>query len=100
MNSIRKCILFLCFFIVAFFSFAQYKVTFVISKLPSYSSASEAIYLVGSFNNWNPKDEKFRLKPTSGKIGITIDLPRGMNEYKFTEGGWDQVESANEEFHT
>lgn len=72
---------------------AQYKVSFIISKLPAYQKVSEKIYLVGSFNNWNPHDEKFILHQNRGKYGITIDLPKGMYDYKFTEGGWNKVEA-------
>jgi predicted alpha/beta superfamily hydrolase len=75
--------------------FAQYKVTFVINKLPSYNQSSDKIYLVGSFNNWNPKDEKMVLGTIQNKPGITIVMGKGMFEYKFTEGGWERVESAN-----
>ena len=78
------------------FSFAQYKVTFLITGLPVYQKTSDTVYLVGSFNNWNPGDRKMQLKPMGDKIGITIELPRGMFEYKFTKGSWNQVETASE----
>lgn len=78
-----------------FISTAQYRISFVINRLPSYHLATENIYLAGSFNNWNPKDEKLVIKPAAGKYGITIELPKGMFEYKFTRGGWDKVESAD-----
>lgn len=100
MNFIRRYLLSLSFFVAAFVSVAQHKVTFVVSQLPAYTNAADAIYLVGNFNNWNPKDEKLRLQKISGKFGITIELPGGMNEYKFTRGGWDKVESADGGFPT
>lgn len=75
--------------------FAQYKVSFIITKLPSYNKPAAKIYLAGSFNNWNPKDKKLQLKSDGNKTGITISLPNGSFEYKFTEGGWDRVESLN-----
>jgi len=75
---------------------AQYKVQFYFKKLPSYHKKTDKVFLVGSFNNWNPKDERYSILVTNEKSGITIDLPRGMHEYKFTHGGWDAVESGNE----
>jgi predicted alpha/beta superfamily hydrolase len=76
--------------------YAQYKVSFIINKFPAYHSSSNAVYLVGSFNGWNPKEEKHRLTNN----GITIELKRGMTEYKFTRGSWDDVESGAEGFPT
>src|SRR5579875_3635698 len=80
--------------------FAQYKVTFVINQLPAYQKTNDKIYLVGNFNNWNPGNEKFVLKTVNGKESITIELPKGVYEYKFTEGSWDKVESGNNGFPT
>jgi predicted alpha/beta superfamily hydrolase len=79
---------------------AQYKVQFLVTRLPSYHKATDKIYLAGSFNNWNPKDENYLLIPTTDHSSITIELPRGVFEYKFTKGGWDKVESGNEGFPT
>src|SRR2546423_8182592 len=78
------------------FSFAQNKVTFLITGLPAYHKTSDTIYVAGSFNNWNPGDRRMQLKSSGDKIGITIELPRGMFEYKFTKGSWNQVETASE----
>lgn len=91
------CIAFLC---GCFFSFGQYKVSFVIVKLPSYQKSSDKIYLVGNFNNWNPRDEKLMLRQTNGRYGITIELPMGMYEYKLTQGSWDKVEAMDGGFPT
>lgn len=91
------CIAFLVSF---FFSFAQYQVSFIVKRLPSYNKLSDKIYLVGSFNNWNPKDEKLVMKKVQNTYGITIELAKGMYEYKFTEGGWDKAESGNNGFPT
>ena len=79
---------------------AQFRVRFEIDKLPAYHQTSDSIYLVGSFNNWNPKDNRFLLTKSAGKPGITIELPKGMFEYKFTRGSWDAVESLDGGFPT
>lgn len=103
MSRIRFCLefTFCCAVLLISFSLnAQYKVNFVIKKLPSYHKLSDTIYLVGNFNNWNPHDQKFALKQVNGSYGITIELPKGMYEYKFTEGGWNKVESGNNGFPT
>ena len=46
---------------------AQYKVHFVITKLPAYHAANDKIYLVGSFNNWNPGDEELAVQTVDDK---------------------------------
>ena len=90
------CALALC--LLATGLFAQHKVQFLFRKLPPYHKTSDTIYLAGSFNNWNPRNAKYACAFCSEKSGITIDLPKGMFEYKFTHGGWDAVESGNEGF--
>lgn len=84
--------------LIGLISIAQYKVTFVIDKLPAYHPLSGKIYLAGNFNNWNPQDEKFELKTIDGKTGITIELAKGIYEYKFTEGSWESSESTDTGF--
>jgi len=91
----KKVLLCIELLLIGLISLAQYKVTFVISKFPSYHKSTDKIYLVGNFNNWNPHDEKLQLKAVSGKPGITIELTKGMYEYKFTEGSWESVEALD-----
>lgn len=91
----KKVLLCIELLLIGLISLAQYKVTFVISKLPSYHKSTDEIYLVGNFNNWNPRDEQLQLKSINGKPGITIELGRGMYEYKFTEGNWESVEALD-----
>src|SRR4051812_47522539 len=75
---------------------AQYKVQFRFKRLPSYHQTSDTIFLAGSFNRWNPKNNQFACVRCNEKNGITIDLPRGMFEYKFTHGSWEGVEAGND----
>lgn len=79
---------------------AQYKVHFLLKRLPSYHKPSDTIYLAGSFNRWNPKDPNFFVVWPNPKSGITIDLPKGMFEYKFTLGYWDAAESGEGGAHS
>jgi predicted alpha/beta superfamily hydrolase len=96
----KKVILCIELLLIGLISLAQYKVTFVVDRLPPYQKLSDKIYLVGSFNNWNPHDEKLQMRITNAKPGITIELAKGMYEYKFTEGSWENVESRDKGFPT
>lgn len=54
------------------------------------------IYLAGNFNNWLPDKEAFKLhKIESGKYMLKFppnyQVPETL-EYKYTKGGWNQVE--------
>lgn len=53
------------------------------------------VFITGNFNNWNPKDYNYQLKELKpGNYFIEIDdqsLPDEI-EYKFTKGGWENVE--------
>ncbi len=53
------------------------------------------VFLTGNFNNWNPKDYHYQLQELKpGNYFIEIDdevLPDDI-EYKFTKGGWENVE--------
>ncbi|MFZ9387127.1 MAG: alpha/beta hydrolase-fold protein [Chitinophagaceae bacterium] len=56
---------------------------------------TDSLYLAGSFNGWNPSDEKFRFQPgDSGSFEIKFNLPAGKYEYKITRGSWDRAECA------
>ena len=87
-------------FLLANTTNAQYKVHFLFKRLPSYHKASDTIYLAGSFNRWNPKSPTYAVVRKDEKSGITIDLPKGMFEYKFTLGNWDAVEASAGGFPT
>ncbi|HNR17957.1 MAG TPA: alpha/beta hydrolase-fold protein [Chitinophagaceae bacterium] len=64
-----------------------------IKNIPVSNHASGVIYAAGSFNNWNPKDEKFKFqKDDTGNYFIELKLANGNYEYKITRGGWDKVE--------
>src|SRR5438105_714027 len=92
MSLLRKGAALLLIFIADHLN-AQYHVHFLFRQLPAYQRSSDTIYLAGSFNGWNPHDQKLSVAMKDRKNGITIDLPKGMFEYKFTLGSWDAVES-------
>ncbi len=62
---------------------------------PVTTPAGAAVYVAGSFDNWNPADARYRLAATGdGTWGITLpDDVRGAVEFKFTLGSWDRVET-------
>ncbi len=53
------------------------------------------VYITGNFNNWDPRDTDYEMKPMedgSYFLEITDDILPGKLEYKFTKGGWENVE--------
>lgn len=90
----KKGCLALFFFLFILLTNAQYHVHFVFKKLPSYHKSSDTVYVAGSFNRWNPGDKRYAAVVHNEKSGITLDLPKGMFEYKFTLGNWDGVETG------
>lgn len=53
------------------------------------------IFITGNFNKWNPKDHGFQLKildENTYSIDIEDQLLGDDIEYKFTKGGWENVE--------
>ncbi|MDN3692902.1 alpha/beta hydrolase-fold protein [Chryseobacterium tructae] len=53
------------------------------------------VFITGNFNNWNPKDYNYQLKELNpGNYFIEIDNQSLSDEieYKFTKGGWENVE--------
>lgn len=74
------------------FCMAQHSLRIIVA--PPKDNTSE-IYVAGSFNGWNPKDETFRLrKDDKGNFTLQLlNIPAGQYEYKFTKGGWETVET-------
>jgi predicted alpha/beta superfamily hydrolase len=78
------------------FSFAQYKIIFLVKELPVLHSADH-LFIAGNFNNWSPADKDFEFDENKNGIAkITVSLEAGNYEYKFTRGGWDKVETATD----
>ena len=67
--------------------------TIRLTSVPASTPAGAVIYVAGSFNNWDPAAEGFRLTPQGGSYAITLgDSVRGPVEFKFTLGSWEKVE--------
>ncbi|MEO5365866.1 MAG: glycogen-binding domain-containing protein [Magnetococcus sp. WYHC-3] len=45
------------------------------------------VFVAGSFNNWNPTQNRMSDNPGSGHCKTTILLPPGRHEYKFVING-------------
>ncbi|WP_199268604.1 alpha/beta hydrolase-fold protein [Myroides fluvii] len=61
------------------------------------AETKEAIYITGNFNQWNPKEERYKLEPKveTGEYHITLsDIPQGVLEYKFSRGSWQTLECS------
>src|ERR1700741_4783706 len=86
--------------ILAFFSLltisismAQNNVRMEITSLPQYHASGSAVYVAGSFNGWNPQDEKYKFqRDEKGNYFLDLKLDAGSYEFKITRGGWDKVE--------
>lgn len=64
-------------------------------ELYTEESDERVVYITGNFNNWNPKDINYQLTPSgAGNYFIEIDdsILSPTIEYKFTKGGWENVE--------
>lgn len=65
-------------------------------KLTSKVDDHRPIYITGNFNNWNPSDARYKLTRNEDssyfiQIPIHESFPTQL-EYKYTKGGWENVE--------
>jgi metallo-beta-lactamase class B len=73
---------------------AQYDVRLMVTSVAA--KQNDDIYVAGNFNNWNPKDEKYKLKSFGNNAwGIVLKaVPAGTYAFKFTRGSFEKVECA------
>lgn len=87
---------FVCIFFcsMVFSSLAQYTIRFVVTGIAT--KKLDDIYITGNFNNWNPDDAQYKLKPfgPTRRVIVLKNMPAGKYEYKFTRGGMDKVETT------
>ena len=86
-----KKLLFACLLFVTAAN-AQFSIRLVVTDVAT--KRNDDIYVAGNFNNWNPKDEQYKLKPLGGsRKGVVLkDLSAGNYAFKFTRGSFDKVE--------
>lgn len=53
------------------------------------ANSIEAVYLAGSFNDWNPKGRRMDKRDVDGYYRTTLRLKPGQYEYKFVVNGTD-----------
>lgn len=84
------------FFFVAIQLHAQFSVRLIVNTVAT--KANDDIYVAGNFNNWNPKDENYKLKPFGGsrKSIVLKNMAPGTYAFKFTRGGFDKVETLSD----
>ena len=57
----------------------------------------DTVYVAGSFNTWNPSDNRYQFKPVnSDSPFLDLQLAAGNYEYKLTRGGWEKVETTKD----
>lgn len=73
---------------------AQFSVRLVVTDIATRKN--EDVYVSGNFNNWNPRDENYKLKPFGGsrKSIVIKDMPAGTYAFKFTRGAADRFETT------
>jgi 1,4-alpha-glucan branching enzyme len=60
------------------------RITFTVDADPG-----SEVYLVGSFNDWNPEGRRLVDKLNDGHFATTIMLPQGEHQYKYViNGAW------------
>jgi predicted alpha/beta superfamily hydrolase len=95
------------FFLILFLlgvltGFSQYTLKLVVTSVPKPTvnvaqRAAEPVYVAGNFNNWNPKDDNYKLKPLGSRLSVVLkDIPAGMYAFKFTRGDWSRVETTSD----
>jgi predicted alpha/beta superfamily hydrolase len=75
---------------------AQQTIRLVVTQRPEQHK-TEALYIAGNFNGWNPASEQYRLKQdASGNWFIDLIFKPGIYEYKITRGSWEKAECTAE----
>ncbi|OHX67347.1 helix-turn-helix domain-containing protein [Flammeovirga pacifica] len=72
-------------------------VNFVVKNLPLHHPQEEPLFLVGSFNSWNPSDHKYQFtRNEDGHLMVSVPDQLKAFEYKITRGDWSKVESTQD----
>ena len=72
--------------------FSQYNIRFVVND--NSGSPQDSICIAGTFNHWDPTPgSQNQMKPDRAQThSITLNLPAGNTQYKYTRGSWSSVE--------
>ncbi|MCI1267711.1 MAG: alpha/beta hydrolase-fold protein [Saprospiraceae bacterium] len=70
--------------------------TIIIKNIPASTPSNTSIYIAGSFNNWDPANQAFKLVQVGPKeFKIDLNISKGTYEFKFTRGAWNSVEGTS-----
>jgi predicted alpha/beta superfamily hydrolase len=82
-------------FAQSFLLLAQQKIVFITGKIPPSKTPVGRLFLAGNFNNWNPADTAWELRPDgAGQYRLSKRLPTGIYNFKITRGSWQAVECS------
>lgn len=66
-----------------------------VTAVPAYTPTNDSLFLTGTFNDWQPGDERFLLLPSaSGQLAYDFLTPMPDFSFKVTRGGWSSVEGG------
>lgn len=69
------------------------QVVFEMEHLPFSTPEKAPLYITGTFNDWNPRDDIYLLKKNAqGRLQVSVAASKIPFEYKFTRGSWSTVE--------
>ncbi len=89
----RKSLFISCVLLLISSMVMAYKVHFIVT-VPTYTPEDSNLYLAGTFNNWNPGDERYVFTKTDYYRYELITELSGKIEYKITRGSWESVEKG------
>lgn len=91
----KQLLLFAGLFFYTMQSSAQFTVRIIVNDVAT--KKQDDIYVAGDFNNWNPRDEAYKMKlfGATRRIFVLKDVAPGTVNFKFTRGTWDKVESSS-----
>jgi predicted alpha/beta superfamily hydrolase len=70
------------------------QVTIRITELPSGNTPQTALFIAGSFNNWNAGDTDYRFTRVDRFYEVTLPPQQGTVKYKITRGSWRTCEGS------
>jgi predicted alpha/beta superfamily hydrolase len=90
----KKFCLSIIFLTLISFLQAQYSLRLVVTSVAT--KTGDDIFVAGNFNNWNPGDVDYRLKPfgRNRKAIVLKDIAAGTYQFKFTRGNFGKVETT------
>ena len=69
-------------------------ITLIVESIPENTPESDPIFFVGEINDWYPHDGNLRLEQNIlGQYFINLPKRAYNQEYKFTRGSWNSVET-------